>query len=204
MRHVCDLPQHQYIEVDRRYLSRGQHEGWEEAVWFAVSAVPHRAWGCTVMLKCGALYRGLPLHAIVHDPIGKVIEWTLPEAQRWDCFGYDFITHRHGYLRELDCSAWIAPSRKWLPGAYLFTADFSMTATRWSLPRPRAPTSSRWATAGWRCCQAITSFGRRPASPAGPGNRTGCASSTRAGMPRPRASTMWSPRSRHDPRPYRT
>ena len=124
MRHVCDLPQHQYIEVDRRYLSRGQHEGWEEAVWFAVSAVPHRAWGCTVMLKCGALYRGLPLHAIVHDPIGKVIEWTLPEAQRWDCFGYDFVTHRHGYLRELDCSAWIAPSRKWLPGAYLFTADF--------------------------------------------------------------------------------
>jgi hypothetical protein len=25
------------------------------------NSVPHRAWACTVMLKCGALYRGLPL-----------------------------------------------------------------------------------------------------------------------------------------------
>ena len=124
MRHVCDLPAHQYVEVDRKFLSRGERDGWEEAVWFAVSAVPHRAWGLTVLLKCGAIYRGLPPHAVVLDPVGKVIEWTLPQAQRWDCFGYDFTCHRHAYLRELDCSAYIFPGRRWLPGSYLFTADF--------------------------------------------------------------------------------
>ena len=124
MRHVCDLPAHQYVEVDRKFLSRGERDGWEEAVWFAVSAVPHRAWGLTVLLKCGAIYRGLPPHAVVLDPVGKVIEWTLPQAQRWDCFGYDFTCHRHAYLRELDCSAYIFPDRRWLPGSYLFTADF--------------------------------------------------------------------------------
>jgi len=124
MRHVCDLPAHQYVEVDRKFLSRGERDGWEEAVWFAVSAVPHRAWGLTVLLKCGAIYRGLPPHAIVLDPVGKVIDWKLEEAQRWDCFGYDFTCHRHAYLRELDCSAYIFPDRRWLPGSYLFTADF--------------------------------------------------------------------------------
>lgn len=124
MRHVCDLPAHQYVEVDRKFLSRGERDGWEEAVWFAVSAVPHRAWGLTVLLKCGAVYRGLPPHAIVLDPVGKVIDWKLEEAQRWDCFGYDFTCHRHAYLRELDCSAYIFPDRRWLPGSYLFTADF--------------------------------------------------------------------------------
>ena len=124
MRHVCDLPAHQYVEVDRKFLSRGERDGWEEAVWFAVSAVPHRAWGLTVLLKCGAIYRGLPPHAVLLDPVGKVIDWKLEEAQRWDCFGYDFTCHRHAYLRELDCSAYIFPDRRWLPGSYLFTADF--------------------------------------------------------------------------------
>ena len=67
MTHAANLPRHLYVSVDRSVMSRGHGDGWEDAVWFGLTSVPHRAWGCTVMLQCGALYRGLPLSAIAHD-----------------------------------------------------------------------------------------------------------------------------------------
>jgi hypothetical protein len=103
MTHAANLPRHQYISVDKSIMSQGQVQGWEEAVWFGLNSVPHRAWACTVMLKCGALYRGLPLSAICHDPAGHTHKWELRDAQRWDCFGYNFATIEYDYLRELDC-----------------------------------------------------------------------------------------------------
>ena len=104
-------------------MSQGQVQGWEEAVWFGLNSVPHRAWGCTGMLKCGALYRGLPLSAICHDPVGHSHKWELRDAQRWDCFGYNFSAIEYDYLRELDCSVWIASRQVWLGGSYMFTAE---------------------------------------------------------------------------------
>jgi hypothetical protein len=51
MTHAGNLPRHQYVSVDKSVLSQGQVQGWEEAVWFGLNSVPHRAWACTVMLK---------------------------------------------------------------------------------------------------------------------------------------------------------
>jgi hypothetical protein len=47
----------------------------------------------------------------------------LRDAQRWDCFGYNFATIEYDYLRELDCSVWIASRQEWLGGSYMFTAE---------------------------------------------------------------------------------
>mgnify|MGYP003644646029 CR=1 FL=1 len=70
MTHAANLPRHLYVKCDMEFVSDGEKRGIEDAVWFGLTAVPGRAWGCTVMLKCGALYRGLPLSAICHDPVG--------------------------------------------------------------------------------------------------------------------------------------
>lgn len=123
MIHAANLPQHQYCWVDRSVISQGKVDGWEEAVWFGLTSVPHRAWGCTVMLKCGAVYRGLPLHALCHDRVGFDQKWTLGEAQRWDCFGYNFQPIRYDYLRELDIELWVPKRGCWFAGHYLFTAE---------------------------------------------------------------------------------
>ena len=123
MRFAGNLPRHQYVSVCRGVMSQGQQDGWEEAVWFGLTSVPHRAWGCTVMLKCGALYRGLPLSALAHSTCGMGLEWSLGDAQRWDCFGWDFQTIIYDYLQELDCNVWVASRGDWFPGSYMFTAE---------------------------------------------------------------------------------
>jgi len=123
MKHALNLPRHHDVTVDKSVMSQGQSQGWEEAVWFGLTTVPHRAWGCTVLLKCGALYRGLPLSAICHDGVGQSFPWELRDAQRWDCFGYDAASIEYDYLRELDCSVWLASRQQWLPGSYMFTCE---------------------------------------------------------------------------------
>jgi len=123
MTYAANLPFHQYVWVDTQFCSQGMASGWEEAIWFGLSSVPHRAWGCTVMLRCGAVYRNLPLHALAHDALGFGVEWGIGDAQRWDCFGYSFQPIRYDYLRELDVDAWIAKRKVWLPGHYVFTAE---------------------------------------------------------------------------------
>jgi len=116
------------------FVSDGEKQGIEDVVWFGLTAIPGRAWGCTVMLKCGALYRGLPLHALAHGEIA-IMDWDINDAQRWDCFGYDFSTIEYTYLMGLSCKVWIANRKTWEVGRYLFTAEpygdgFSMSPSQ--------------------------------------------------------------------------
>lgn len=111
-----DLPHHLYVWVDSS-LIRQSGSGFEPAVWFAIRSEPNRAWGCHVMLECGAVYRNLPPHALAFS-VNPSPEWTIKQAQAWDCYGRDFDVIRYRYLADLrarydwsDCSA-----------QYLFTA----------------------------------------------------------------------------------
>jgi hypothetical protein len=108
--------------VDLTLVSDGEKQEFSDAVWFGLTAVPGRAWGCTVMLKCGALYRGLPLHALTHGEIA-IMDWDINDAQRWDCFGWNFTTIEYDYLMGLSCKVWIASRKTWEVGRYLFTAE---------------------------------------------------------------------------------
>lgn len=95
-----DIPLHQYVWVSSAMIRR-DCDGWEPAVWFAVRSEPGRAWGCHVMLECGAVYRGLPPHAIAFSPKPAQLGWSLREAQVWDCYGHDFDVVRYAYLSDL-------------------------------------------------------------------------------------------------------
>lgn len=112
------LPHHQYVWVDKTFIRRDAG-GFEPAVWFGVYAHPGRMWGCHLMLECGAVYRGVPPHALAFaanpDPC-----WTEKDAQLWDCYGRNFSLHRYTYLTGLQCLAKI-PGRQ-VKADYLFTA----------------------------------------------------------------------------------
>ena len=134
MTHAANLPRHLYVKCDMEFVSDGQKQGIEDAVWFGLTAIPGRAWGCTIMLKCGALYRGLPLHALAHGEIA-IMDWDINDAQRWDCFGWNFTTIEYEYLMGLSCKVWIANRKTWEVGRYLFTAEpygdgFSMSPSQ--------------------------------------------------------------------------
>ena len=95
-----NLPHHLYVHVDSSFI-RGGEQRFEPAVWFAIRSAPDEAWGCHVMLESGAVYRGLPPHALAFSAAPQ-LEWTLKQAQVWDCYSTRFDVIRYQYLVDLE------------------------------------------------------------------------------------------------------
>lgn len=108
-----DLPKHIYCFVDSAHI-REKGKGFEPCVWFAIRSWPGRAWGCHIMLECGAVYRDVPPHALSFTYNPEL--WTLGEAQRWNCYGTQFSTIEYTFLQGL------ALRTRESAGTYLFTA----------------------------------------------------------------------------------
>ena len=114
---IGELPTHQYVYVDSVFTHE-EPQGFLPAVWYGLVAHPGRTWGCTLLLESGACYRNLPLHALATGPLPEPV-WTAQDAQRWDCYGYDFSAVQYRYLAELDVEA--RTNGRVLPGRYLFS-----------------------------------------------------------------------------------
>jgi hypothetical protein len=112
------LPVHQYVWADLAVMTEGGQSGYVPAVWFGLHAHPARAWGCHVMLECGAVYRGLPPHALAF--LAEPPDWTIGQAQLWDCYGRSFSTLVYDYLYGLDAVARVCGED--VACSYLFTA----------------------------------------------------------------------------------
>ena len=111
------LPAHQYCLVDQSFVS--SQTGFVPCVWFGLVSIPGRAWGCTIMLECGAVYRAVPPHALAfHDQPEP--DWQIHHAQRWDCYGREFSTIEYTYLRGTTVEAKAGDRLR--TGEYLFTA----------------------------------------------------------------------------------
>tara|TARA_R110000868_G_scaffold120209_2_gene319079 strand:+ start:1044 stop:1448 length:405 start_codon:yes stop_codon:yes gene_type:complete len=70
------------------------------------------------MLQSGAVYRNLPPHAIAFCE--DATEWTIEQAQLWDCYGNQFSVLVYDFLDGLDATARI--NGEDVPCKYLFTA----------------------------------------------------------------------------------
>jgi hypothetical protein len=108
-----NIPRHLYCYVDRSFVRTGGI-GFEPCVWFGLHSYPGRAWGCHVMLECGAVYRGVPPHAIAFSETPG--PWSLALAQRWDCYGEQFSVLEYDFLAGLG----VETNKGWI-GKYLFT-----------------------------------------------------------------------------------
>lgn len=111
-----NLPRHLYVWVDSAFIRRDR-EGFEAAVWFALHAEPGRAWGCHVMLECGAVFRDLPPHALAFSNSPSAA-WGLQDAQIWNCYGRSFDLLAYDYLSDLTAQYDRGHDR----AQYLFTA----------------------------------------------------------------------------------
>lgn len=95
-------------------------DGHEEAYAFAVQSVKGRSIGLHCMLKSGAHYRNVPLHAICLNRDAPQRE--LSDLCYWDCFTNRPVVTVFDYLCDHECTAAL-PSGKCL-GVYLFTVDW--------------------------------------------------------------------------------
>ena len=116
---VGQLPLHQYVHVDTAFTHRAPEVSSIPAIWFGLVSYPGRAWGCSVLLENGAVYRNLPIHALAHTREGLSVPWTPKDAQHWDCYGTGFTTLAYDTLRGLECLAKTADVQQ--SGAYVCT-----------------------------------------------------------------------------------
>jgi len=109
------IAQHVYCWVDSSFVRKDAY-GFEPCIWFGLHSKPGHAWGCHVMLECGAVYRGVPPHALAftEDPERM---WNLIDSQIWDCYGSQFSVVCYDYLRDQQ----IELKTSKLLGMYLFT-----------------------------------------------------------------------------------
>ena len=115
---IGPLPRHLYVYVDATFTHREtQRPRFQPAVWFGLTSTPGRAWGCTIMLESGAVYRALPPHALAFS-MQPEEPWDAPDAQKWDCYSTDFSAVEYPYLASLRCLAKAGAQE--LPGQHLF------------------------------------------------------------------------------------
>lgn len=94
--------------------------GVEEAYAFAVQSIKGRAIGFHCMLRSGAHYRGVPIHAIALSP--DAAESSLADCQLWNCFSYRPVVTVFDYLCDHYCTAYTRSGPA--SGMYLFTVDW--------------------------------------------------------------------------------
>ncbi len=116
-----DIPTHQYCYVEQSYITNGELSGIEPCVGFGIVAYTGRVWGCQIMLKSGAVYREVPIHALCHTHTVALNPWSPQLAQQWDCYGIEFSTLCYKYLYGLDARARCGSNQEF-EGKYLFTA----------------------------------------------------------------------------------
>ncbi len=118
---IGDLPRHLYVYVDTVFThAQPQTPRFVPAVWFGLTSTYGRAWGCSVLLESGAIYRNLPPHALAFTADPEAAIWPIEEAQTWDCYGPDFKALEYRYLSGLSVMARTKGGQV-LPGVYLFT-----------------------------------------------------------------------------------
>jgi hypothetical protein len=113
------------VWVRREFLTGGKQSGLEEGYAFAVMSVRGRALCFHVLLKSGAHFRGLPLHALLAWPEipRPAIDKKLSDLELWDCFSSRPVVTVFDLLRDHECKAWLRDG-SCLKGSYLFTVDW--------------------------------------------------------------------------------
>ncbi len=110
--------------VRREFLTGGKESGgFEEGYAFAILSVRGRALQFHVMLRSGAHFRGLPLHALLTSTAGEGGYKDLSDLQLWDCFSSRPVVTVFDYLRDHECKVWLRDRSAW-SGRYLFTVDW--------------------------------------------------------------------------------
>ena len=120
---VANLPPTKVL-VKKEYLYDHEkgHGELIEGVWISVKSIQGRAlYFETYLPEYAALYDKLPISAFVNSPDIKD-NIDLEELQLWDAFSYDVAVIEKTSLAGVRCK-YLAPSKKWYYGEYLFTID---------------------------------------------------------------------------------
>lgn len=112
------------VFIWNRFLhdSDPNYEGKTQGHLVSVRARQNQALQFSVLLETGALFTGLPAHAVTFrkDCLNKIL--NLSDAQMWDCVSDDIEVFTIESLRYAECE--VIGNQIAASGKYLFTIDF--------------------------------------------------------------------------------
>lgn len=128
----CDIPPTEvWVRDEFLHAHERGHGDVTRGYAFGVASVPGQSIGFHVLLENGAQYGRLPLHALLVQPKGRVIN-NLEWIETWDCpsstvscVTYDFLA---GKKVDARIPTQMANYSDWFPGEYLFTLDWNASA----------------------------------------------------------------------------
>ena len=120
---VANLPPTKvYIKKEYLYDHEKGHGELIEGAWITVKSIQGRAlYFETYLPEYAALYDKLPISAFVNSPDIKD-NLELEELELWDASSYNIAVIEKTSLAGVRCK-YLAPSKKWYYGEYLFTID---------------------------------------------------------------------------------
>lgn len=122
MAHLVEDVPFTYCLVRNEFLynqDRG-HGEFTECCIIGVVALEGRAPMFTAMLKNGAIWARLPIHAFCFQESEPL---PLSAICLWDCLSYDVTVHQYAYLTTLRCDVFCSDGVS-RGGEYLFTLDW--------------------------------------------------------------------------------
>lgn len=119
---TSSIPTMRYVKVNTNF-THAEPCGWQDAEWVQTVAIPDRAWGLNVVFRQGGMmYRNLPPHAIAFGPAPMPLNWTLDQAQLWNCYGSQYEHMECDHLA--DCRVKAMVRGEIFGGRYLFQTSF--------------------------------------------------------------------------------
>ena len=110
-----------YMRKEFLYNLTKGHGEFEPCVVFAVCSIEWRALLFHVLLKNGAQYARVPLHALVHKK--EAPKFELDELQTYDCMSYDAVVTEFDYLENMRAVVFMKGGQE-EKGRYMFTIDW--------------------------------------------------------------------------------
>lgn len=118
---IADVPfTYCLVRDEFMYDQQQGHGDYTEACIFGVVALDGRAPMFTAMIRNGAQWARLPLHAFCFKPCDPL---PLTALCMWDCLSYDVTPHQYAYLSTLRADVFCGDGIT-RGGDYLFTLDW--------------------------------------------------------------------------------
>lgn len=117
----CNLPPIEVLVRNNFIKDYPEDYGYTGGFLVSVRALSNQSLQFSILLKTGALYTGLPAHAICFTKNDK--ELSLSDSQMWDNISANIQVFTLDLLRYMDCTVKVE-SGIIIEGSYLFTIDY--------------------------------------------------------------------------------
>jgi hypothetical protein len=111
-----------FVRNEFLYDQQSGHGEFTEGWLHAIRSIKGLGFQFYVLLETGALFTGLPLHALCVKKDAP--KWELAKTQLWDNLSYDISVIQFDFIKGMSCEVLLKDKTR-ETGSYIFTVDYA-------------------------------------------------------------------------------